>query len=171
MAWVEDVGGTGEIYFAGSRNGGETFSAPLNLSGSAADSTSPVIGADGSGHVYLAWAEEAFVAPEIYFRTGPGGSDLSQTPGTFLESLRDVDGDGYDDLLIGARGDEHGLGGPGNAYLYYGGPGILQGSPEKIAFPGFQNGDRFGGSVALGDINGDGNADLIIGAPEDGDAR
>jgi hypothetical protein len=84
-----------------------------------------------------------------------------------------VNGDGYADIVIGAptfdtvREDE------GRAFVYYGGPaGLSTGQPDWALESG-QAGAEFGTSVGTaGDVNGDGYADLVVGAPyyDDGQA-
>ena len=103
---------------------------------------------------------------------GIDGGDYS---GISVSSAGDVNGDGYDDLIIGAIwGDPNGVY-SGETYVVYGGasaPGIngvldlsaLDGSNGFI-LDGIDAFDRSGRSVSSpGDVNGDGYDDLIIGA-------
>lgn len=94
-----------------------------------------------------------------------------------LASAGDVNGDGYEDLLVGAAFFDlpplEGGGNVGKVYLYLGGPDGPGTVPawthtgEVDAGGLFPLGDsRFGSSVAgAGDVNGDGFDDVIAGAP------
>lgn len=74
----------------------------------------------------------------------------------------DLNGDGYDDLVITAPNDDYDA--RGRVYIYYGGKEMdtnvdvyLEGKPW----------DNFGNSASIvGDVNGDGFDDLLIGAPQ-----
>ena len=92
-----------------------------------------------------------------------------------MSSAGDVNGDGYDDLIIGANGaDPGGSTNAGETYVVYGGasaPGTagvlalsdLDGT-NGIVLNGIDADDRSGWSVSsAGDVNGDGYDDLIIG--------
>ena len=70
----------------------------------------------------------------------------------------DVDGDGYDDILIGAMKYNNYR---GRVYLFYGGPD-MDTTPDLI-FEGQNEGDRFGG-IKCGDIDNDGYEDIVIAA-------
>jgi hypothetical protein len=79
----------------------------------------------------------------------------------------DVNGDGYDDLIVGAYGAWPMPGGydMGRVYIYYGGPNFDT-IPDIILNGGHEN-DResFGVSASgTGDVNDDGYKDIIIGA-------
>jgi len=93
--------------------------------------------------------------------------------GYSVSSAGDVNGDGLDDVILGAP--YIGTGGPygtsGTAYVVFGKadnadvdlPGIGE---RGFLITGIGDGDDFGFSVAgAGDVNGDGLDDLVIGAP------
>ncbi|HRE40236.1 MAG TPA: FG-GAP-like repeat-containing protein [Ignavibacteria bacterium] len=83
--------------------------------------------------------------------------------GICIANTGDVNGDGFPDFLIGANlNDSNGIN-SGRAYLYFGGS-VLNNTPDVI-FTGEATGDNFGFSLSsAGDVNGDGYADVIIGA-------
>ena len=79
----------------------------------------------------------------------------------------DVDGDGFDDVLIGAAGDDDGGLNGGCAYLLYGpvdGDVDLALADAKLLAEA--DGDGAGTAISdAGDVNGDGFADILVGAP------
>ena len=101
---------------------------------------------------------------------GENNNDLS---GYSVSAAGDINGDGHADLLIGAYGYPSSSY-KGRSYVLFGGPGVgssgdillssLNGT-NGFKLDGENNGDYSGSSVsAAGDINGDGNNDLLIGA-------
>jgi hypothetical protein len=85
--------------------------------------------------------------------------------GTAVSTVGDVNGDGHSDIAIGATGYDHGHTDEGGAFVYHGSPGGLATNPSWSSNGG-HDGALFGWSVATaGDVNGDGYADIIVGAP------
>ncbi|HBS31610.1 MAG TPA: hypothetical protein DEA40_07680, partial [Parvularcula sp.] len=85
----------------------------------------------------------------------------------------DVDGDGFDDLLVGAFfADANGAADSGRTYLLYGKAGGFSSSinlgalqnPDGVVINGFGAGSISGATVSAADINNDGRSDIIIGA-------
>lgn len=92
-----------------------------------------------------------------------------------VSSAGDVNGDGYDDLIIGADGaDPNGKSAAGQSYVVFGGAGIGSSGRFNLSELNGTNGfvingiaadDGSGLSVSsAGDINGDGYQDLMVGA-------
>ncbi|MFC1763440.1 ankyrin repeat domain-containing protein [Planctomycetota bacterium] len=71
----------------------------------------------------------------------------------------DVDGDGYDDILIGAAGYDNRR---GRVYLFYGGTDMD--TTADLIFEGQHEGDQFGANISCGDIDNDGCDDIVIAA-------
>jgi hypothetical protein len=93
------------------------------------------------------------------------GAALDDNLGDSVASAGDVNGDGFADLIVGAIGNDAGGSGAGRAYVYYGGPGAD--AVADLTLTGAAPVDWFGYSVATaGDVNGDGFADVIVGALE-----
>ncbi len=102
------------------------------------------------------------------------GIDSHDESGFSVSGAGDINGDGIDDLIIGAfLADPNGNGSAGETYVVFGSdegfdPSLdlssLDGS-NGFVLNGIDNSDRSGRSVSgAGDINGDGIHDLIIGA-------
>jgi hypothetical protein len=103
--------------------------------------------------------------------TAPGVIESSQAGG-FLGSdvsgAGDVNGDGFDDVIVGSSGYDGGQSNEGAAFLFLGSAaGIADGAVESAfsRMEGDQSGAFLGYSVSrAGDVNGDGADDVLVGA-------
>ena len=82
----------------------------------------------------------------------------------------DVDGDGRADVLIGAPAADGAQAGVGRAYLFFGaglpGSGAIGLGSADLVFEGGAANERAGSPLAVGgDVDGDGGADVLVGAP------
>jgi len=85
--------------------------------------------------------------------------------GSESAGVGDVNGDGYDDVLVGAISDrDWGEDSVGAAFLYYGSAdGLDEDSEVRIVAADTSTAGYNGYSVAGGDINGDGFSDIVVG--------
>lgn len=114
------------------------------------------------------------VGEELWYQSATGVSDVSEEGDRFgsATACGDLDGDGYDDLAIGAPHERAGsLKDTGAVTILYGTETGLD--PRGDDFwtlnrPGTPNvsrrGDKFGGDLVIADFDGDGFGDLAVGA-------
>ncbi len=78
-----------------------------------------------------------------------------------------VDDDNLDDLVVAANCDDEVASCAGGVYLYRGSASGMRGWMRVAQSTGSDTNDRFGWAVATGDVDMDGDDDVIIGAPYD----
>ncbi len=116
----------------------------------------------GKAYLYFGGAQMDSI-PDLTFI----GEQVDNYFGCSVSTAGDVNGDGYDDIIIGAYGANFD---DGKAYLYFGGAEMDTVADlifiGKDSYPEYENG-KFAISVAsAGDFNGDGYDDIIIGSSE-----
>jgi len=84
--------------------------------------------------------------------------------GMSVSAAGDVNGDGYGDVIVGAHNYDNGQNDEGAAFVYHGSAAGINTAADAMVELN-QPGARLGSSVSgAGDINGDGYADVIVGA-------
>ncbi|MCV6597453.1 MAG: integrin alpha [Mangrovicoccus sp.] len=104
------------------------------------------------------------------------GAAPGDTSGAAVSSAGDINGDGIDDLIIGApSADPNGVKSAGETYIVFGRSSSFGSAVDLAALDGTNGfrvqgtalGDEIGGAVAnAGDMNGDGYDDLILSTAE-----
>ena len=128
--------------------------------------------ADGAAVELSAVELNAGAVPTGFIIKGISEDDSS---GRSVSDAGDVNGDGLDDLIIGATGTDTNGSGSGSSFVVYGKTGgeavelsLVASSVGGFVINGVNADDQSGSSVSgAGDVNGDGFADLIVGAPFD----
>jgi len=93
------------------------------------------------------------------------GNQPSAQFGYCVATANDVNGDGYSDVIVGARSYTNVQTYEGSAFVYHGSSSGLSSSFDWTAESNQANA-YFGSSVSsAGDVNGDGYSDVIVGAP------
>jgi hypothetical protein len=120
---------------------------------------------EGRVFVYHGAAAGLPTTPAIILERNQGGATFGYSAGT----AGDVDADGYSDVIVGAPFFDAGQSNEGRAFVYRGSASGLTQTPAWTTESNQADAD-YGRSVATaGDVNGDGFADVIVGAPESDD--
>jgi hypothetical protein len=116
---------------------------------------------EGGTWVYLGSGAGLETAPDWHKESDQVGAQF----GWSVSSAGDVNGDGYDDVIVGAPSYDHGQTDEGMAWVYLGSASGLN-LPPAWSKDSDQAGAQFGYAVSTaGDVNGDGYADVIVGCP------
>ena len=125
--------------------------------------------ADDAGGVYLWTGGAAALSADASLDDAPlwTGEASLDFAGTAVAAA-DLDGDGAAELVVGAPDAFGAASGSGRVYLLAGGPGLVGGplvDEAAVIVDGSLSNDRAGTAVAVGDLDDDGVADLVIGVP------
>lgn len=95
--------------------------------------------------------------PDFIQRRIFDGFSSNEYFGCEVSMSADVNGDGFNDIAIGATYNN-----PGRVYLYFGGPNVD--SEPDVILNGETDSSEFGYHLSLANVNGDSYGDLIVGA-------
>src|SRR5262245_19959083 len=161
---VADLTLTGE---ASGDNFGNSVAAAGDINGDGFDDVvvgAPFAVASGAGRAYVFYGG---AVPNSVADITLSGAAVSDNFGCSVSGAGDFNGDGYDDVIIGAVLGNSGGVDFGNALVFYG--GLVANSTPDLTLVGEADQDHFGISVSrAGDMNGDGYPDIIVGAPQNG---
>ena len=125
-------------------------------------------GAADSGAVYVfvnspAGSFSLGDAAAILYPEAQGGTRSDVHLGRSLAAVGDIDQDGHNDLVVGAKKSDQNGANSGALYLYFGPLSGTYLAPHGV-FAGESAGDEAGISVAaVGDIDGQGQGDILVG--------
>lgn len=183
---VSDLDGTDGFTMTVSPFGTGTISNAGDFNGDGIDdfiaaNAGATVGTEGAaGIVYVVFGQDGGFPQPFDFSTLDGtngfvlqGVTANDYTGMSIDGVGDFNGDGLDDILIGASNADPNGSGSGTSYLVFGKAGAyapvtslasLDGS-NGFAIHGAAEGDLAGNPVrGAGDVNQDGYADLLIGA-------
>ena len=137
-----------------------------------------VVGSYNADSSYVVFGKASAFAASIDVSTldGSNGFTLAGSAGTYsgfdVSTAGDINGDGFDDLVIGASGADNNGTDSGSAFVVFGKESGFSASINLASLNGATGfrvnglaGDNAGISVSsAGDINGDGFDDLMVGA-------
>ncbi|WP_428659015.1 hypothetical protein [Reyranella sp.] len=135
-------------------------------------------GGTDAGAAYVVWGKSTLSIVRLSnVATGTGGFKIvgeaaGDGVGRVVGTVGDMNGDGKAEILVGADGSDAGGAQSGAAYVVFGKSTTTSVSLASVSAGtgGFRvkgiAGDQAGAALAgLGDVNGDGKADVLIGAP------
>ncbi|PXW88259.1 FG-GAP repeat protein [Nitrosomonas sp. Nm84] len=127
-----------------------------------------------SNSSYVVFGKAAGFSPILVLSNLNGSDGFRLNNGSSVSSAGDVNGDGFDDVIIGALSADPSGDNSGSSYVVFGKASAFSATLDSFSLNG-DNGFRLdrvaesdgsGSSVSsAGDVNGDGFDDVIVGAP------
>jgi hypothetical protein len=169
----------GRVYVFHGSAGGLSTSAAASLTGATSSAFGRSIAragdVNGDGYADIAVGGPRYSLnggyAAVYYGSASGISSTSVTSwtgssyaemGSDIDAAGDVNGDGYDDVIVGASG----YGTTGRAYLRYGSASGITSSYTTLSPYSGSGLEAFGDEVAgAGDVNGDGYDDVMVADP------
>ncbi len=133
-------------------------------------------GGSGAGAAYVVWGKADGAAVDLaQVALGVGGFRITgalagDEAGLVVAHAGDMNADGIADIIVGARLTDPNGSSSGSAYVVFGKTDNAEVRLGQLGTGGFEvrgaiAGDQVGGAVsAAGDVNGDGYADILVGA-------
>jgi hypothetical protein len=164
--WTEG-GASGSDYF------GSGFLVDADFNGDGRNElvvTSPYDDPNGSNSgslfVYAGSSAGLLSSPTVTIEGQASGEQLGYDSYRF--DAGDIDGDGNDDLVVGVPDDDTSGTNAGKFIVYMGSSAYLDTTIDATLY-GEVASDQMGYSLAVSDVNGDGYADVVVGAPGNDD--
>lgn len=164
FVWEPSTGGKGEVryelqYSADRDFGPGAITVPVSETSHRVAEPLPVSTTPPVGRRYY-WRVRACAGETCSEYSRPWWVNLGR-------SIKDFNGDGYDDTLVGSHTSFNEADLPGRVYVYFGGPGVSFDTTARATLRDFATESWFGVSLdTAGDFDGDGFADVVIGAPK-----
>jgi len=130
-------------------------------------------GGSGAGAVYIIYGS-ASLASSIDLGAADVklvGENADDNAGFSVASANDINGDGINDIIVGANNNGAGGEGAGAVYIIYGSASLASSidlGAADVKLVGENAGDEAGYSISTGDFNNDALNDIIIGAIYEG---
>jgi hypothetical protein len=115
----------------------------------------------GNAYLYLGSAS----GPQFSAAWSVTGDDSKSTMGRAAAAAGDVNGDGFGDVIVSAAGDDNGQPLEGAAYVFHGRGGPPSTSVAWTSESNQANAEQGSVVACAGDVNADGYADVLVGAP------
>lgn len=171
-----DLSAADAVWESGTRsaNAGEALGGGFDLDGdgvvdAAIGAPGDTYGGTGAGTVYLVSGTTTGTNNVASANALIFGEDAQDGAGNALRVVSDIDGDGVADLLVAATGDDGHGSGSGAAYLLQGPlSGSIDLATADAKLRGEGSGDSAGSALAADDFDGDGLADVVVGASNAG---